>query len=389
MPWKGQTPVDLRMEFMSRLNRGEKMTDLCVEYGVSRKTGQKLKQRYEQLGVLGLVDQSRAPKHIPHKTPPEVVELLAAERRQHPTWGPKKLKEVLEERLGHVLPASSTIGDILVRQGLTERRRTRPRHRPQPTGLRQAEAPNDVWCIDYKGQFRLGHASYCYPLTVTDQFSRYILGCDGMANIDEDQARESLEMIFREYGLPSVMRSDNGVPFASIGLRGLSKLSVYWLRLGIVPERIRPAHPQENGRHERMHRTLKRETTRPPRTNLLQQQEAFDAFVDEFNRERPHEGIDMKRPAELYTASLRPYPERLPDVDYSTYDDVLKVASNGGIRMALRKSIHLSSALAGEYVGIREEDDGRWIVSFMHLELGHIERDNTFTSAIPHPQLGN
>lgn len=238
MPWKGRTPMDLRIEFMSRLHRGEKLTDLCVEYGISRKTGHKFKQRYEELGAAGLLDQSRAPKHIPHKTTPEVVALLVAERKQHPSWGPKKLKHVLEQRLGHSLPAASTINDILVRQGLVERRRTRPRHRPQPTQLRQSEAPNDVWCVDYKGHFRLGDQSYCYPLTVTDQFSRFILACEGMARIDEEQARESFALLFRQYGLPTVIRSDNGVPFASVGLLGLSKLSV----LAAAGHRAR-AHP--------------------------------------------------------------------------------------------------------------------------------------------------
>lgn len=384
MPWKGKSRVDLRMEFMARLNRGERMTDLCVEYGISRKTGHKLKNRYEELGAAGLDDQSRAPKHIPHKTSPEVVKLVVAERLRHPTWGPRKLKEVLEQRLGHALPAASTLGSILIRAGLTERRAQRRRHHAPPARrLMAADAPNDVWCVDYKGQFRLGDQTYCYPLTVTDQFSRYILACDGMSAIDENRARESLEMVFRTHGLPSVIRSDNGPPFASVGLAGLSKLSVYWMRLGITPERTRPAHPQDNGRHERMHRTLKRETTRPPRTNLLQQQEAFDAFVDEFNNERPHEALQMRRPADLYSPSARVYPDILPEPDYASYDDVLKVTKSGSIYLHRRKQIYLSAALAAQPVGVREQDDGRWLVSFMHIELGHIETNDTFTPMAP------
>lgn len=371
---------------MARLNKGERITDLCVEYGVSRKTGHKLKKRYEEMGVSGLEDRSRAPKHIPHKTPSEVAELIIAERRKHPNWGPRKLKDVLEQRLGRSLPSASTLGSILVRAGLTERKKSRTRYRPRPTGLTVAEAPNDVWCIDYKGQFRLGDQSYCYPLTVTDQHSRYLLCCDGMAAIDEDQARDSLEMTFREHGLPSVMRSDNGVPFASTGLAGLSKLSVYWMRLGIVPERIRPAHPQENGQHERMHRTLKRETTRPPRANLLQQQEAFDAFVDEFNTERPHEALDMKRPAQVYKPSSRRYPDLLPEPEYPTHDDVLRVTATGGIYLYRRKHIYLGVALSKQLVGIREEEDGRWLVSFMHIDLGYVETNDAFTPIMPTPQ---
>jgi transposase InsO family protein len=373
------------MEFMTRLNSGERMTDLCREYGISRKTGHKLKNRYDEVGVAGLFDRSRAPKHIPHKTPPEIAQMVVRERKRHPSWGPKKLKDVLEQRLGHPVPAASTLGMILVRRGLIEPRKIRRRHPPRPTGaLRVAEAANDVWCVDYKGQFRLGDASYCYPLTVTDQFSRYILCCDGMAAIDEGQARDSFEAIFRSYGLPSAIRSDNGAPFASVGLAGLTKLSTYWLRLGITLERIRPAHPEENGRHERMHRTLKLSTTRPARKNLLQQQEAFDAFVAEFNSERPHEALQMKRPAEVYEPSPRRYPEHLPEPDYPSHDDAIRVSPGGLIHLYRRRTIYLSSALTGQYVGIREEQDGRWLVSFMHIDLGHVETNNTFT-----PLAGN
>src|SRR5687768_7318086 len=336
------------MEFITRLKKGERVTDLCTEYGISRKTGHKFKKRFEEAGAVGLYDQSRAPRCIPHKTPPEVAELVVAERLRHPTWGPKKLKAVLEERLGHRLPSATTLGDILVRRGLITRRKLRLRLRPQATTLRRAEAPNEVWCVDYKGQFRLGDRSYCYPLTLTDQFSRYLLGCDAMAAIDEDQAREAMTPIFAENGLPRVLRSDNGPPFASTGLAGLTKLSVYWMRLGITPERIRPAHPQDNGRHERMHRTLKRDTTRPPRSNLLQQQEVFDAFVLEFNTERPHEALDMKRPAELYTPSPRLLPSALPEPTYPTHDDVVTVNSIGCVSLPGRRRPYLSAALVGQ-----------------------------------------
>ena len=326
MPWKARKPVDLRMEMMVRLSNGEKLTDLCREYGISRKTGEKFKKRFREQGPTGLEDQRRAPKFIPHKTPAELVAVLIAERRLHPTWGPKKLKDILERRLERPLPAPSTIGDILVEHGLVVPRRKRRRHVPSPTGHREATAPNEVWCIDYKGQFRLGDGTHCYPLTVTDQFSRYIVGCEGMGAISDEAARDVCEELFRTFGVPAVMHSDNGVPFACTGLAGLTKLSAYWLRLGITLERSRPAHPQDNGRHERMHRTLKAETTRPARNNLLQQQERFDQFVDEFNTQRPHEGIDMKRPADLYIPSAQKHPEFLPDPDYSTYDDVLRVS---------------------------------------------------------------
>lgn len=378
MPWKTKTPVDLRIEFMKRVIGGETVAELCREYGISRKTGDKFKQRFKRLGEAGLLDQSRAPKVIPHRSPPELVALIVAERRRHPTWGPRKLKDVLETRLNRVLPAPSTIGDILVREGLVEPRAKRTRVAPQPTTLRPALAPNDVWCIDYKGQFRLGDRSLCYPLTLTDQRSRFILGCEAMTAISDETARETCEEIFHRYGLPKAIRSDNGVPFASSGLANLTKLSAYWLRLGIDLERIRPAHPEENGQHERMHRTLKFETTRPPRTNLLQQQERFDAFVEEFNHERPHEALAMKRPAQVYKPSPRKLPPTLLEPEYPEHDDVVPISGKGAVYFR-RKHVYVSTALAFQYVGLREEDDGRWLVTFMNLDLGHLAT-NGFTA---------
>lgn len=365
--------MDLRLEMMNRLATGERLVDLCVEYGISRKTGQKFRARFRELGIAGLEDRPRAPRVIPHKTPPELVEVIVAERKRHPTWGPKKLKRVLECRLARDLPASSTIGDILERAGLVDRRAPRRRFPPRPTGLREVHRCNEVWCIDYKGQFQLGDRSYCYPLTITDQFSRLIMCCEAMPAISDEEAREICQDVFRQYGLPDAMRSDNGVPFACNGLAGLTKLSVYWMRLGIELERIRPGHPEENGRHERMHRTLKQETTRPSRTNLLQQQETFDAFVDEFNNDRPHEALAMKRPMDVHEVSSRRYPDSLPELSYPTHDDVLLVGKTGMLHLPRNRPVYLSSALAGNPVGLRECDDGRWLVSFMTMDLGHIQ----------------
>jgi transposase InsO family protein len=373
VPWKAKSPVDLRIEFMNRVMKGERVADLCREYGISRKTGDKLRHRYKELGEAGLKDQSRAPKVIPHRTPPELVGLIVAERNRHPTWGPKKLKDVLEQRLNRVLPAASTIGEILARLGMVRRRPNRECTPARPTTLREANAPNDVWCIDYKGQFRLGDRSLCYPLTLTDQYSRYILGCEGMPAIADEAAREACEDIFHRYGLPKAMRSDNGTPFASTGLANLTQLSAYWLRLGIGLERIRPAHPEENGQHERMHRTLKAETARPPRTHLLQQQECFDDFIEEFNRERPHEAIGMKRPAQLYKPSPRKLPNPLPDPSYPEHDDVLAVGG-GGLVNFRNRTTYISQALAYQYVGIREEHSGRWLVTYVNLDLGHLSK---------------
>jgi transposase InsO family protein len=363
--------MDLRREFIRRLSEGERLTDLCREYGISRKTGDKYRKRFEKLGEAGLVDQSRAPKVIPHKTTPELEELIVAERTKHPTWGAKKLKATLERRLGSSLPSASAVGGVLTRRGLVQPRRRRVRYHPVPSTLRPANAPNDVWCIDYKGQFRLGDETHCYPLTLTDQHSRFLLGCEGMPAISDEEAREVCGEIFAKYGLPVAMRSDNGVPFSSTGLAGLTKLSVYWVRLGIVLERIRPAHPEENGQHERMHRTLKFETARPARANLLQQQERFDDFSHEFNHLRPHEALGMRCPADVYVPSTRLLPARVPLPVYLGFDDVLTVSRSGEAYIAGIGTVALSASLAGEQVGIREERDGRWLVEFCGISLGH------------------
>jgi transposase InsO family protein len=377
--------MDLRMEFIERLVRGERVTDLCREYGIARKTGEKFKKRFRDHGLAGLADRSRAPIVIPHKTPPELIDLIVAQRRRHPTWGPKKLKATLQNELGRALPAASTIGDILASAGLIEPRRRRPRHIPTPTGLRTATAPNDVWCIDYKGQFRLGDGTYCYPLTITDQYSRFILCCEGMGAIADEAARAHCLEVFARYGLPTIMRSDNGVPFASSGLAGLTKLSALWLRLGIQLERTRPAHPQDNGRHERMHRTLKQETTRPARTNLLQQQEQFDAFVEEFNGRRPHEALGMQPPEAVYTSSLKPCPAPLLALEYPTCDDVRRVGRNGMLSLPGRRQVYLSTALAGEVVGLREDNEieERWHVRFANLALGYVDAGSEHFTPLP------
>lgn len=372
MPWKVDTVMDQRMEFVSRRLRGERLTDLCAEFGISEKTGKKFMARYRDEGARGLHDQSRRPHSSPRRTAEAVTTLLVEARRAHPTWGPHKLKAMLERQHSTKLPAPSTIGDILKRHGLVEPRKRRRCVPPRPTRLREATAPNDIWCIDYKGQFRMGKGGHCYPLTMTDQHTRFLLVCDAFSRISADEAQASCTDVFRRYGLPVVLRSDNGAPFASTGLAGLSTLSVWWLRLGIELERIDPGKPQQNGRHERMHRTLKRETARPAGLNLLQQQERFDRFIDEFNRRRPHQAIDLRCPADLYVPSTRPFPERLVDPEYPTHDDSLLVHRCGHIYVG-RRSYSLSRALAHQVVGLREEDDGRWLVSFLHLDLGYID----------------
>ena len=281
------------------------------------------------------------------------------------------------------VPARSTIHAIMDRHGLVTRA-SRARTRAEGTPLSAGLNPNDLWCTDYKGEFQLGNRRYCYPLTVTDYSSRYLLLCEAMDSSREQPAFLAFERLFRERGLPQAIRSDNGLPFASPnGLFNLSKLSVWWLRLGISIERIRPGHPQQNGRHERMHLTLKQETTRPAGANLLQQQAKFDAFIEEFNFERPHEALHMQCPGQVYTASARPY-DGIPDPHYPFHDKTL-VVTNCGRLCLFSKKINLSSSLAGQAVGVKEVDDGIWLVSFMNYDLGYVDLEEKTLQPLENP----
>src|SRR5918992_1569698 len=298
MPWKECHVEDERLRFIARLLDGETMTALCAEFGISRKTGYKIYDRYKDVGVRGLTDRSRRPSRHANQLPTLIEKTIVRLKREYPNWGAPKIRERLRQRCPDVqCPAISTVHAVLDRHGLVTRRRRR-RHRAEGTALSHPGQPNDLWCADYKGEFMLADRRYCYPLTITDFASRYLLCCDALAATKEMYAFTVFERVFKDFGLPLAIRTDNGVPFASnSAFFGLSQLSVWWLRLGIAFERIKPGHPQQNGRHERMHLTLKKEATRPPGANSLQQQGRFDAFVQEFNTERPHEALDMKCPA--------------------------------------------------------------------------------------------
>lgn len=376
MPWKVSYIMNERMGFVIRLQNGEKMTDLCQEFGISRKTGYKFWNRFQEFGPIGICDESRRPHSRPAEIPERVVKLILEFKGQHPTWGPKKLKTELEHKYNGVkIPAEVTIYRILDSHGYVKKNRKRRSVPLYSNALAISEAPNDLWCTDFKGQFRLGNRLYCYPLTVSDHYSRYFLGCEGLENTRGAGARGVFEAVFRKYGMPNRIRIDNGVPFASRGVAGLSKLSVWWLRLGIEVERIEPGHPEQNGRHERLHLTLKQETTRPACANFLQQQERFDKFMDEYNYKRPHEALKMKRPADLYERSVRTYPDELPEIKYPFHDVVRNVADNGSVHFigSNRRNFYLGKALAGQPVGLREVDDERWLVSFMHFDLGYVD----------------
>jgi transposase InsO family protein len=385
MPWKASSVMDERLRFVARLLDGEQMSLVCREFGISRKTGYKIFERYKEDGLEALTDRSRRPIRYANQLPAQVENLIVSLKRDKPHWGARKLRELLVRRLcGDVkVPAKSTIHAVLDRHGLV-RRRGRKRPRATGTSLSDGVAANDLWCADYKGEFQLGNRSWCYPLTVTDHASRFVLLCEALESTREALAFAAFERLFAERGLPLAIRSDNGVPFASANaLFNLSKLSVWWLRLGIGIERIKPGRPQQNGRHERMHLTLKKEATRPPGNNSLQQQQRFDDFVREFNDERPHEALDMRRPADLYAPSPRLY-RGLPELTYPFHDREIIVTACG--RLCLhRKKINLSTVLAGQRLGIKEVDEGIWLVSFMHYDLGFFDLEQKTLQPLDNP----
>jgi transposase InsO family protein len=386
MPWMECSVMEERLRFVARLLDGEGMSDVCREFGISRKTGYKIFNRYKDDGLEALTDRSRRPVRHANQLPEQIERTIIKAKKDKPHWGARKIRELLVRRLaGDVrIPAKSTVHAVLDRHGLVSRARQRRRNKAEGTELSHAALPNDLWCADFKGEFRLGNGQYCYPLTVTDQAARMILLCEALESTRELPVIEAFVRLFKERGLPAAIRSDNGLPFASPnGLYNLSKLSVFWLRLGIALERIRPGQPQQNGRHERMHRTLKQQTARPPGANILQQQASFDAFMSEFNAERPHEALQMKMPAELYTASSRAY-DGLPEVEYPFHDRDALVTACGRICMH-RKKINVSTVLAGQRLGITEVDDGIWLLSFMHYDLGYIDLEQRTLQTIDNP----
>jgi putative transposase len=375
--------MDERLRFVARLLDGEKMASLCREFGISRKTGYKIFNRYKDEGLRGLEDRDRSPYRHPNRLPFQVETAILRIKREHMSWGAPKIREKLIKLYPAIKPpATSTIHATLDRHGLVKRRKRR-RYKAEGTALSNARVPNALWCADYKGQFRLGNRRYCYPLTVSDYRSRYLLACEGLESTREAGAFPVFERVFREFGLPAAIRTDNGVPFASPhALFGMSRLAVWWLRLGIAIERIKPGHPQQNGRHERMHLTLKQETTRPPAYNFLQQQARFDDFIKGYNQDRPHQALGGKYPGEVYTPSAREYHH--PEVpEYPFHDRTIQVTQCGRICIGRRK-INLSTVFGGQYVGIREVADQVWLVSFMEYDLGFFDQDENRVEPVGH-----
>ena len=366
--------MDERLRFVARLLDGEKMAALCREFDVSRKTGYKIFTRYKDCGLEGLTDRSRRPYRHANRLPFQTEKLIVQLKKEHSSWGAPKIREKLRRLHSEIqLPAISTVHAVLDRHGLVTRGRRR-RFKAQGTTLSQPTRANDLWCADYKGEFMLADKRYCYPLTVTDFASRYLICCDALETTREVYAFTVFERAFKDFGLPRAIRTDNGHPFASTSaFFGLSKLSVWWLRLWIGIERIKPGNPQQNGRHERMHLTLKKEATRPAAKNFLQQQAKFDRFIQCYNHERPHQALNMKYPAELYRPSARPY-TGLAELEYPFHDRTITVTSCGRICIGRRK-INLSAVFAGQDVGIKEVSERIWLVTFMHYDLGFFDHE--------------
>lgn len=379
VPWNEVDTMELRKQLIeSWLTRRFTVRELAESFGISAKTAYKWLGRFREIGGEGLADRSRARLTQPDRVGEEVREALLACKAAHRHWGPRKVLAALgRERPEVAWPAASTIGSIYKQEGLVQSRRRRPEGASMSAPWQEAQGENDVWAIDFKGQWRLGDGQYCFPLTLSDSHTRYLLVCHGLPSVHGRPVREAMERAFREYGLPLAIRSDNGVPFAaSCGTLGLSELSVWWLRLGIRLQRIRPGSPQQNGRHERIHRTLKQETVVPVSRSMAQQQSRFEAFRQEYNQVRPHSALGMSRPADLYRKSPRAYPERLSEIEYPSHFECRKVSSAGEIRWR-SKAVFVSNALAGQVVGLEQREQG-WKLYFGANALAFIE-DETLT----------
>lgn len=375
MPWQEVNKMELRKIFVLRVLQGEKMTDLCEEYGISRPTGYKFLNRFKENGFTALGDSSRRPHSSPSKVDPLIEELIIDIKGKYPTWGPKKLKIRLELLYPNLcIPAASTIGLILSRHGLVNSNKRRIRRSYLPSHLTDGSRANEVWCIDYKGQFRTKDKKYCYPLTISDYYSRFLIACDAVNGTNQNEAFEVFKSSFKEYGLPDIIRSDNGTPFASSShLYGLTRLSAWLLSLGIKLERIEPGHPEQNGRHERMHRTLKDDAINPPAENILQQQDKFNRFLHIYNYERPHEALKQKTPHSFYVKSNKLYHEEI--LEYPHHDFIKRIDDKGILWMDSKRPVKISKVLYGYTVGIKNMSN-EWLVTFSKYDIGIINKDS-------------
>jgi putative transposase len=374
MPWKASSVISERVRFVFEQQRGlHTMTELCAIYEITRETGYYWLRRYQQGGLEALSDRHRAPRQHPNQTAEEIEEAVLELRRAHMSWGPRKLKRVLErEEPQRRWPAASTIGTLVAREGLVVPRRKRRRVAAYTQPFASADAPNRVWCADFKGWFRTADGERIDPLTITDARSRYLLRCQRVEKTDTERVRAIFESAFRECGLPWAIRTDNGAPFASRAVAGLSRLAVWWMKLGIVPERIAAGHPEQNGRHERMHRTLKQETASPPAAHGVAQQRAFDRFRREYNEQRPHEALGMETPSAVYTRSERSYPARVAEPEYGSALRVRRVQHRGQFYWK-GQEIFLSETLIGENIGLLPIDERFYTVYFAAFPIARFD----------------
>ncbi|MCK5945411.1 MAG: integrase core domain-containing protein [Planctomycetes bacterium] len=385
MPWTKTDPVSERQKFVRLVLKGQvTMTQACQQFGISRKTGYKILARHAELGMAGLADASRAPKTHPNQAPPDVEAAVLRVRKAHPTWGSKKILWALErEHPDRAWPARSTVDAILKRAGVVVPRRRRRRRQPTSPPVVEAAAPNDVWSMDYKGWFRVGDGTRCDPLTVNDVCTRASLACRAMVAPKTADVQQRLTETFRAFGMPRYMLSDGGPPFGSTGLGRLSRLGVWLVRIGVVPVLIEPGRPDQNGRHERFHETLKAETASPPSGSIRAQQAAFDRFQQVYNEERPHEALDMKTPAEVYDLSPRQLQDKPAEHSYPDQLAPRRVRPDGGIKWG-GSQVFLGEAFRGEVVGIEAVDDGLWHVHLGPIRLGVLHgRSQTIAPLAP------
>lgn len=376
MGWKESSIKHEKIMFLANyLSKEFTFKELCDRYEISRKTGYKLIHRYESEGEEAFKEKSRTKHTFYNEMPFQIKNKLIELKHRFPKWGPAKLRHwLIHQEPDKTWPASSTIGDFLKKHGLVKKRKDSRRFVPPHNHpFLTCDSSNKVWSADFKGQFRLGTREYCYPLTVSDNYSRFLLLCDALENPYLRETMKRFEKVFHEYGLPDAIRTDNGQPFANVGAGGLSRLSIWWLKLGITHERIKPGHPEQNGRHERMHRTLKEATVQPTKKDFVEQQKCFDKFIEEYNYERPHEALKNKRPAEIYKKSDKVMPNKIPEIVYPDNFLIRKVRSKGAIKWR-GKEYYLSTLLTGEPVGFEPIDEDRAIVHFSKLKLGIIDR---------------
>jgi transposase InsO family protein len=374
MPWKVSGVVEKRKQFMQQwLSQEWTMIELCARHGISRQAGYNTLARYRQAGWEGLEERSHAPRRHPNQTLPAIEQQIVELRYQHMRWGPRKLKVVLERKQpGVSWPAASTMGELLRREGLVIPRKKRRRMDPHMAPFAAASEPNQVWCGDFKGWSRTQNGDRIDPLTISDACTRYLLRCQAVGKMDTPRVQAIFEAAFQEYGLPQAIRTDNGAPFASRAICGLSRLAVWWMKLGIVPERIQPAHPEQNGRHERMHLTLQQETMSPMAANRRAQQRRFDQFRSEYNQQRPHEALNMRTPAGCYSPSPRPYPARVPEPEYGSSMAVRRVGPGGQFSWK-HHDIFVSETLIGERIGLQPVDDRWYTIYFAEFPLGRFD----------------